>query len=197
MFERFTTDARRGRRGGPGAGRGTRRPMGRHRAHAARGGRGRHGGRPGAGVARPDGRSGSRAGLDALARPSDGHCVHLGIDLDAVRRRAEEVFGPGALDQPFAEAPRRWWRRGRTTRPVPPTPSRARVGRDRGSAATARRPCELALREALRLDSREIRLEHVVLGLVRADGSATRLVSRLGIEPGDVRQAVLDLRRAA
>ena len=34
------------------------------------------------------------------------------------------------------------------------------------------------LREAMRMDSREIRLEHVVLGLLRADGAATRLVNR-------------------
>jgi hypothetical protein len=53
------------------------------------------------------------------------------------------------------------------------------------------------LREAMRMDSREIRLEHVVLGLLRADGAATRLVSRLGVEPDDVRQAVVDLRPAA
>jgi ATP-dependent Clp protease ATP-binding subunit ClpA len=59
------------------------------------------------------------------------------------------------------------------------------------------RALELALREAMRMDSREIRLEHVVLGLLRADGAATRLVSRLGVEPDDVRQAVLDLRPAA
>lgn len=135
-----------------------------------------------------------RAGLDAPP-PSDA-LRHLGIDLDAVRRRAEEVFGPGALDQPFAEAPRRWWRRGRTTA-CPTDAGQSTSGTRPRFSADAKKALELALREALRLDSREIRLEHVVLGLVRADGSATRLVSSLGIEPGDVRQAVLDLRRAA
>jgi hypothetical protein len=64
-------------------------------------------------------------------------------------------------------------------------------------SADGKKALELALREAIRLDSREIALEHVVLGLVRADGAATRVVRALGVEPGDVRKAVLDLRRAA
>ena len=134
-----------------------------------------------------------RAGLDAPP-PSDA-LKYLGIDLDAVRRRAEEVFGPGALDLPVTEASRRWWRRGRA---ACLTDARASTGGARPRfSADGKKSLELALREAMRMDSREIRLEHVVLGLLRADGAATRLVNRLGIEPGDVRQAVLDLRRAA
>jgi ATP-dependent Clp protease ATP-binding subunit ClpA len=135
-----------------------------------------------------------RAGLEAPP-PSDA-LRHLGIDLDAVRRRAEEVFGPGALDQPFEEAPRRRWRRGRSG--ACPTDSESSKGGTRPRFSTdGKKALELALREAIRLGSREITVEHVLLGVVRADGPATRLVSSLGVEPGDVRQAVLDLRRAA
>jgi ATP-dependent Clp protease ATP-binding subunit ClpA len=131
------------------------------------------------------------------AGPSDAEALrNLGIDLDAVRRRAEELFGPGALDRPFDEAPDRWWRRRRSGRRCTGGEPHAGGVRLRFSAE-AKKALELALREAIRMDSREIRLEHVLLGLVRADGAATRLIRGLGIEPGDVRQAVLDLRRAA
>jgi len=133
----------------------------------------------------------------ALVAPPPADALRdLGIDLDAVRRRAEEVFGPGALDRPFDETPDRWWRRRRTGPRGTDDEPRAGGVRPRFSA-DGRKALELALREALRLDSREIALEHVVLGLVRADGAATRLLAGLGIEPGDVRKAVLDLRRAA
>ena len=133
--------------------------------------------------------------------PSDGEALRaLGIDLDAVRRRAEELFGPGALDQPLDLPADRsadsWWPRGRSGRQRCSDTPRAGGIRPRFSA-DGKKALELALREAVRLDSREITVEHVVLGVVRADGPATRLVSSLGVEPGDVRKAVLDLRRAA
>jgi ATP-dependent Clp protease ATP-binding subunit ClpA len=133
-----------------------------------------------------------RAGL-AAPPPADA-LRHLGIDLDVVRRRAEVVFGAGALDQPSVQARGRWWRRGRAAaRRTDDGPGTVRPR----FSADGKKALELALREALQVDSREIRLEHVVLGLVRADGAATRLLTTLGIEPGEVRKAVLDLRRAA
>ena len=116
----------------------------------------------------------------------------LGIDLDAVRARVEEQFGPGALDR---QPPAR--RRG----------LRARLGRQRPRACTsghipfcrsAKKALELALRESLALGQREILVEHLALGLMRADGLATKVVTRLGVPPHDVRRAVLDeLGRAA
>lgn len=113
----------------------------------------------------------------------------LGIDIDEVRRRAEERFGPGALDRPVPERRSRRSRRRRECGPLghghlPFTPE-------------AKKSLELALREALRLHSGEIAVDHIVLGLVRADGAATRLVTALGADPAAVRKAVLDLRRAA
>ena len=134
------------------------------------------------------------AGGEPSAGPSDAEALRdLGIDLDAVRRRAEELFGPGALDRPLDDGPDRWWRRGRGGAPDPTGEGCVRPR----FSAEAKKALELALREAIRLDSREIALEHVVLGVVRADGAATRLVTALGVEPADVRRAVLDLGRAA
>jgi ATP-dependent Clp protease ATP-binding subunit ClpA len=98
----------------------------------------------------------------------------LGIDIDEVRRRVEERFGPGALD-PAAE----------------PAAGHIRF------SAEAKKALELAVREAVHLRSGEIALDHLVLGIVRADGGATRAITALGADPAVVRKTVLDLRRAA
>lgn len=92
----------------------------------------------------------------------------LGIDLDQVRRAAEETFGPGALERP------RVGRRGH----IPFTPR-------------SKRALEAALREALRLGHRYIGTEHLLLGLVRVGGSiATRIVRGRGVTVEQVRDAV-------
>gem|GEM_PF-159726 len=102
------------------------------------------------------------AGLDP------GALAALGIDLDAVRRRADTVFGAGALDR--ADRARRGGGR-RTTGHLPFT-------RD------AKKTLEVALREALRLGHRRIEAGHVLLAVVRlsdADGHA--LLRRAGVDP--------------
>jgi ATP-dependent Clp protease ATP-binding subunit ClpA len=115
----------------------------------------------------------------------------LGIDLDSVRRRVEERFGPGALDTPPPRRGRRWpRRRNRSPRCEPPNGHIAFTPR-------AKKSLELALREAVAARSREIGLPHLVLGLMREDGLAARVVTRLGVSPDDVRRAVRDLGRAA
>jgi len=123
----------------------------------------------------------------------------LGIDLDAVRRRVEQRFGPGALDVPRSQQRRD---RGRVARLLrfggrrPPVPCGAPSGHI-PFTPRAKKSLELALREALATRSREIRTEHLVLGLMREDGLAAAVVTRLGVRPDAVRRAVLDLGRAA
>jgi ATP-dependent Clp protease ATP-binding subunit ClpA len=130
------------------------------------------------------------------AGQDDGAALRdLGIDLDDVRRRVEERFGPGALDRPVQRPGRRLLRRRRAVRPE---------CREVGPAGhipftrAAKKALELSLREALALRVKEIRVEHLVLGTMRAEGLASRVVTRLGVPPDDVRRAVLDrLGRAA
>jgi len=130
------------------------------------------------------------AGVDDDAALRD-----LGIDLEAVRRRVEERFGPGALDVPRGQQ-----RRGRVGRLVrrrrPPVPCGAPSGHI-PFTPRAKKSLELALREALAARSREIRTSHLVLGLMREEGLAAAVVTRLGVRPDDVRRAVLDLGKAA
>lgn len=113
----------------------------------------------------------------------------LGIDLDAVRRRIEDRFGPGVLDDAGDRPEPRWWRR------------RSRRRRSGGGhipfTPRAKKALELSLREALAGHSREIRVSHLVLGLMRTQGLAARVVTVLGVPPEAVRRAVLDLDRAA
>lgn len=81
----------------------------------------------------------------------------IGIDLEAVRRRAEETFGAGALSGP----PTRRAGRGHIPFDV-----------------EAKKALELALREALALKHKHIGTEHIVLGLAR-DGTAAALLAQL------------------
>ncbi|MEV4442929.1 Clp protease N-terminal domain-containing protein, partial [Streptomyces sp. NPDC049577] len=88
----------------------------------------------------------------------------LGIDLEAVRGRAEEAFGPGALDGPPQPGGRHR--------------SRARVPFTR----PAKRVLEQSLREALARKDRHIGCEHVLLGItaVEEDRALTDVLRRLG-----------------
>ncbi len=93
----------------------------------------------------------------------------LGIDLDAVRERVERAFGPGALS------------RGRgcaTSGHVPFTPR-------------AKKALELTLREGIALGARDLRAEHLVLGLLReGDGVAARILAERGVTFDAVRSRV-------
>jgi ATP-dependent Clp protease ATP-binding subunit ClpA len=86
----------------------------------------------------------------------------LGIDLDAVRERVEEAFGPGALNR------RRGCRTGLLGPHIPFTPR-------------AKKALELTLREGIALGDRELRGEHLILGLLReGDGVAARMLLARG-----------------
>lgn len=90
----------------------------------------------------------------------------IGVDLDAVRRAVEETFGPGALDRPVTPA-RRWWHRRRD--------ARASARWHIPFSAGAKRSLESSLREGIRLGTRSLAAEHLVLGVLRADDPDVRL----------------------
>lgn len=134
------------------------------------------------------------AGGDGLG-PQDAEALQaLGIDLEEVRRRAEQTFGPGALDAPD--------RAGRPTRRG--LPFRRRRADDRTGTGhipftpRAKKALELSLREAIAMNDRHIGVEHLVLALLRSDDRLTRaLWDRLSIRPDDARARVLSARRKA
>jgi hypothetical protein len=96
----------------------------------------------------------------------DGSALRdLGIDLDAVRARVEEQFGPGALDPQPAPA-----RRGRVRRCGAAAAGQEGLRRAHPVQPEREEGLELALRESVGLGSREILVEHLVLGLMRAEG---------------------------
>lgn len=101
----------------------------------------------------------------------------LGIDLEAVRRRADELFGPGALDASTS---------GRT----------GRSGHIRFGQAS-KKVLELALREAIHLGDGEITSDHVLLGMARPRTAGEAAVRRGGGDPAALRRAVLARRDAA
>lgn len=120
------------------------------------------------------------ADLDRDDRSPDGPVsdaaalATLGIDLDEVRRHVELAFGPGALDRTRAATwPRRPWLRGH----VP-------FHRD------AKKVLELALREAVRLGHDHIGTEHLLLGLLRADGRAAAALTGHGLRLDAIRVLV-------
>jgi ATP-dependent Clp protease ATP-binding subunit ClpA len=93
----------------------------------------------------------------------------LGIDLDAVRERVEKAFGPGALNRPGG------CRRGLFGPQTPFTPR-------------AKKALELTLREGIALGDRELRGEHLILGLLReGDGVAARILADRGVTLAGVR----------
>jgi ATP-dependent Clp protease ATP-binding subunit ClpA len=99
----------------------------------------------------------------------------LGIDLEEVRRQAEETFGPGALDR--TRAARGRWRGGH----IP-------FERD------AKKALELALREAVRLGHGFIGTEHLLLGLLH-DGRARDVLVARGVGLDGTRALVEELVR--
>jgi len=108
----------------------------------------------------------ARRQLDADALAS------IGIDLDAVRTRVEESFGPGALER---------------------TPG-CRRGPHRGYmpiSPRAKKVLELSLREAIRRKSGTIGTEHLLLGILReGNGLAALLLAKAGVDGPAVEAAI-------
>ena len=110
-------------------------------------------------------------GCDAgnLRRPDPDALAAVGIDLDEVRRRAEEAFGVGALEETSA------WRGRGAPRWTP----------------RAKKALQLAVRDAVALGHRHIGPEHVLLGLAWVhEGLAARLLARRGLRLAELRAAV-------
>jgi ATP-dependent Clp protease ATP-binding subunit ClpA len=101
----------------------------------------------------------------------------IGIDLDEVRAKVEETFGPGAL-QPQQE-PRRGFLRGRG-------------GPGGNFSPRSKKVFELSLREAIALHSRAIGPEHILLGILReGEGLAAKILADRGIALDEVRAQLL------
>ncbi len=114
--------------------------------------------------------------LHAPEVPDRDALASVGIDLDEVRDRVEEAFGPGALENTRAAGMRR-------RRPWGHIPF------DRG----AKKVLELALREAIRRGDRTIGTEHVLLGMLHRDtGRAATVLHARGLALRDLRAALDD-----
>jgi ATP-dependent Clp protease ATP-binding subunit ClpA len=99
--------------------------------------------------------TGGRAATEALAT--------IGIDVDEIRRRAEENFGPGRFYFP---------------RPA--------------YTEDAKTALKYTLREATALGHDDIGTEHMLLGLIAADqGAGIQTLTALGTDPAALRQDVL------
>ena len=106
----------------------------------------------------------------------------IGIDLDAIRAKIEESFGPGALDPPPA------LQRGLFRRKSKP----ARVGGHLPFTGRAKKVLELSLREAVALRHNRIGTEHILLGLLReGNGLAARVIHDASIDPADLRRRTI------
>ncbi|MEZ0362758.1 Clp protease N-terminal domain-containing protein [Mycobacterium sp. pUA109] len=100
----------------------------------------------------------------------------LGIDLRAVRDSVARTFGADAFDNALRKSGRRRRRRGH----IPFT-------------RAAKKALELALREALAHKDKEIRCEHVVLGLLRGGDPAALALITEHVDPGRLRASVVTL----
>jgi ATP-dependent Clp protease ATP-binding subunit ClpA len=120
---------------------------------------------------------------DAASRLPDAEALAgLGIDLDEIRRRVEETFGPGALESTRAagrRARRRAWGHLRFT-------------------ADAKKTLELAVREAVRRGDGFIGTEHLLLAFLHpGTGAAGDLLRARGLTLDGIRAELEGPGRAA
>jgi len=112
----------------------------------------------------------------------------IGIDLDAVKAKIEEAFGPDALQPTYYEVRRGLFGRRRR---VARTPSLGHIP----FTPRAKKVLELSLREALRLKFKFIASEHILLGLIReGEGLAMKIIVEARVDLDEVsRQAIESL----
>jgi ATP-dependent Clp protease ATP-binding subunit ClpA len=118
--------------------------------------------------------------LAALGEEDAAALRAIGIDLEAVRAKVEDIFGPGSL-QP------------------PPKPERRRTWGGLPFTRRAKKVIELSLREAIALRDTTIGSEHILLGLLRDGGGlAAEVLADEGLDAAALRRDTLDtLRRVA
>ena len=112
--------------------------------------------------------------------PEDAAALRtIGIDLDAVLARMEESFGARTADLVAPPEPeRKWWQ----------LPKSGHIP----FSSRAKKTLELALREALALRARELRPEHLLLGLLReGEGLGARVLVDAGLALTAIREDVL------
>ncbi len=103
----------------------------------------------------------------------------LGIDLDAIRDKVEEAFGPGALDKRSED------------RSVGARGPEARRSGHIPFSPRAKKVLELSLREALALKHDHISDGHILLGLIRdGDGLALKVLHDRGVDVVELRREV-------
>ncbi|GLZ43835.1 Clp protease [Actinomycetospora sp. NBRC 106375] len=108
--------------------------------------------------------------------PDRDALASVGIDLDEVRSRIEDAFGPGALESTRAAG------RGRK-----------RLWGHTPFEAGAKKVLELSLREAIRRGDRSIGSEHVLLGMLhRETGRAADILHGRGVTLDGIRAALDD-----
>ncbi|SHN33056.1 Clp protease N-terminal domain-containing protein [Cryptosporangium aurantiacum] len=112
----------------------------------------------------------------------------IGIDLDAVLASVERTLGPDSWPTPVPEEEERRGLFGRSKR----------SGTSR-FAPRSKKVLELALREAIHLQSREINSDFILLGLIReGEGLGAKVIVDAGVNLDDLRRATLDhLKKAA
>jgi len=137
-------------------------------------------------------------GVPPRLTPSDAEALRaIGIDIDEVRRRLEENFGPTPLAAPPQEPVRRRFGLRRTRRQ--PDGGQRDGGQRGGPGITghipfsprAKKVLELSLREALRLKHRSIGTEHVLLGLIReGQGLGALVLAEAKVDLAELRRTV-------
>ncbi len=98
----------------------------------------------------------------------------IGIDLEAVRAKIEECFGPGALD------------------PEEPKPRKGLFASHIPFTLRAKKAIELGLREAIALRHKSIGPEHLLLGLIReGQGLAAKILTDAGLDLAELRHQIV------
>jgi ATP-dependent Clp protease ATP-binding subunit ClpA len=129
-----------------------------------------------------------RDGVASSDTPDQEALRSIGIDLDEVRRQAEETFGPGALDRPRRQRKGLFGHRTDGGGHLPFT-------------REAKTALELSLKEALARKDGYIGSEHLLLGVLGTEqGSGRRVLAQVGVTAtlDEIRHRVdEELRRSA